>query len=83
MAGQTACPEESLARARKRCDGGRGFAGCSEGGEYRGRNLRFEMSDLKFEISELRFEQVGSEFELKKEKDFLGRKSHLETKEER
>jgi hypothetical protein len=28
MAGQTACPEESLARARKRCHGMNGLTGC-------------------------------------------------------
>jgi hypothetical protein len=27
MAGQTACPEESLARARKGCDEGKGMTG--------------------------------------------------------
>jgi hypothetical protein len=39
MAGQTACPEETLARARKRCVREKGAAG--QGGE---------ISDLKFEI---------------------------------
>jgi hypothetical protein len=51
VAGQTACPEESLARARKGCDGGNG--------------AKSEMSipetggDLKLEISDLRFLKCG------------------------
>jgi hypothetical protein len=54
MAGQTACPEEMPARARKRCEehgvrlagGRRGTAsGCT-----------FEIWDLGFEISNLKFE---------------------------
>ena len=52
MAGQTACPEESLARARKHCNVGKGEA---DGNGNRGGR----MSDLRFEISDFGFESCG------------------------
>jgi hypothetical protein len=53
MAGQTACPEESLARARKRCEGG---------GEQD--YFKFEIGNLRFEISDLGAAEVAGELEI-------------------
>jgi hypothetical protein len=47
MAGQTACPEGSLARARKGCEEDGGWGNLAGG---RISDLRFEISNLKFKI---------------------------------
>jgi hypothetical protein len=66
MAGQTACPEEALARARKHCQGRKREADGNGNGGGRISDLKFEISDLGDAVGELRVEICNLGFQIRR-----------------